>query len=490
MNNSFIRICCLCFLYVTNSYVNGDENKVNVLDKKEEEKECDSNLVSSVDLLPDDISSDYDGCSKEDLDAWLSPSYPLKGYHVICISSSNNKNDDIDHHKLLIFKQGLPSNPIINQFSFDKINFNENYENSKKEKFHLFRQHLSSTIGIAREIDPWHDADGFFQLCRNEHEKCQEWSNIGECAANPNYMLTHCGGSCGTCNLTHKEPIWRGQPFQIFDTEMSSNQPILINSKNMETMFNKGGMFVLFEGGQFIWPGIRLGYRRYLPDLGVTLTTLALQPLVVAVEDFLTKNECQHVIDEATPLMAKSKVAFMDRDIGKADEEFRTSSTYFLPSQTEKLKEIDDRVAALTRVPRQHQEYVQVLRYENGEYYGSHHDSWDADYYQADEWLSMTNGGFLNRLATVFWYMTDVEEGGETNFPMAHGGPDLPNTNDNCGTRGLSVAPREGKVIIFYSLKPDGSMDKYSLHSACPVKVGTKWAANKWVWNQPKGFIR
>jgi len=47
----------------------------------------------------------------------------------------------------------------------------------------------------------------------------------------------------------------------------------------------------------------------------------------------------------------------------------------------------------------------------------------------------------------------------------------------------------KGKVIVFYSLKPDGSGDAYSLHSACPVKEGLKWAANKWVWNVNKGFI-
>jgi hypothetical protein len=59
-------------------------------------------------------------------------------------------------------------------------------------------------------------------------------------------------------------------------------------------------------------------------------------------------------------ILKKTKqVAFMDRDVGKADEEFRTSSNYFLPSRTDKLREIDERVARLTRVPRQHQEYVQ-----------------------------------------------------------------------------------------------------------------------------------
>ena len=79
-------------------------------------------------------------------------------------------------------------------------------------------------------------------------------------------------------------------------------------------------------------------------------------------------------------------------------------------------------------------------------------------------------------MATVFWYMTNVSDGGETNFPRAHGGPDTPNTNANCGTKGLSVQPQRGKVIVFYSLSPDGSGDTYSLHGACQVREGTKWA--------------
>ena len=291
--------------------------------------------------------------------------------------------------------------------------------------------------------------------------------------------------------------------------------------EGLEGALEAGGVFLVFEGGQFIWPGIEIGFERRVSlapsesrsssvrdqqrgrssshrslssssegGKEVIIRTLALQPLVVEIDDFLSDEECDHVIAEATPHMAKSKVALMDKDKGKKDAEFRTSSTYFMPSNTRTLQKIDDRVASLTRVPRQHQEYVQVLRYDGGQYYGSHHDYWDPDFYQSDEWLSMSQGGFSNRLATVFWYMTDVAAGGETNFPRAHGGPDLPNTNANCGRRGLSVAPTKGKVIIFYSLRPDGSGDSYSLHSACPVKEGLKWAANKWVWNQNKGFIR
>jgi len=37
--------------------------------------------------------------------------------------------------------------------------------------------------------------------------------------------------------------------------------------------------------------------------------------------------------------------------------------------------------------------------------------------------LEMLKNGAVNRLATVFFYLTDVEAGGETGFPRAHGGP-------------------------------------------------------------------
>ena len=81
---------------------------------------------------------------------------------------------------------------------------------------------------------------------------------------------------------------------------------------------------------------------------------------------------------------------------------------------------------------------------------------------------------------------SDVEEGGETVFPRFGGGPPPRNMSD-CSI-GLKVKPTRGKVIIFYSLKPDGSLDPLSLHGACPVKKGIKWAANKWVWNLPIEF--
>jgi prolyl 4-hydroxylase len=82
--------------------------------------------------------------------------------------------------------------------------------------------------------------------------------------------------------------------------------------------------------------------------------------------------------------------------------------------------------------------------------------------------------------------MSDVEEGGETVFPMADGAPH-PRSMKSCD-QGLKVKPVRGKVIIFYSLLPNGAIADKSLHGGCPVIKGKKWAANKWLWNKKSGY--
>ena len=85
------------------------------------------------------------------------------------------------------------------------------------------------------------------------------------------------------------------------------------------------------------------------------------------------------------------------------------------------------------------------------------------------------------------WCMSTVEQGGHTSFPLALGAhvSDMPpDEHEPSCPYALGVKPEQGKVIIFYSLKADGTGDELSQHAACPVLKGKKWAANKWVWNK------
>lgn len=69
-------------------------------------------------------------------------------------------------------------------------------------------------------------------------------------------------------------------------------------------------------------------------------------------------------------------------------------------------------------------------------------------------------------MISVF-YRSDVEEGGETIFPDAKiSSRSLPLYNElsKCGEKGLSIKPKMGDALLFWSMKPDASLDPLSLH--------------------------
>lgn len=253
------------------------------------------------------------------------------------------------------------------------------------------------------------------------------------------------------------------------------------------------GVVYAFEGGNFVWPGVRIGHNVTLstddPDFGdVTLTTLSLQPLVFTMDPLLTKKECRHIIKKATPEMETSPVSHIDSDVGKPDSQWRTSTQARLPKGGGKVvSRIERRAHALLNVPESHGEPLQVLRYDVGQKYDAHHDYFDPELYAGQpHMLEMVEGGKRNRLATLLWYMQEPSGGGgETHFPRAGGLP-VPHSflcdeNDS----GIKVRPKQGKATLFYSLRPDGAPDPFSLHGGCPpIGEGKKWAVNKWVWSK------
>nr|KYP37476.1 Prolyl 4-hydroxylase subunit alpha-1 [Cajanus cajan] len=132
-------------------------------------------------------------------------------------------------------------------------------------------------------------------------------------------------------------------------------------------------------------------------------------------------------------------------------------------------------VLALRLILQEHGEGLQVLHYEVGQMYVPHHD------YFTDK-VNTANGG--QRIATMLMYLSDVEEGGETVFPRAKGNfSSVPWWNElsECGKKGLSIKPKMGDALLFWSLNPDATYDLSSLHGSCPVIKGNKWSCTKWL---------
>lgn len=269
------------------------------------------------------------------------------------------------------------------------------------------------------------------------------------------------------------------------------------------------GMFIVMEGGQFHWPGVRVGFRREIAiasaDADVTTTsvparwrnatieTLSLNPLVLSVDDFVDDDECHWVQEKGAPKLKYSKRAMQGKDEGLPFSGFQTSSSAILNTIEPELQDLRRRIARLVRVPEIHLEPVTMAKYRIGEYFGPHHDYFDPTLYQNDPGtLRLLKNGYRNRMATVMIYLNDFpdddnseldKENGVTTFPLAGGGQEVP-LEQACST-GLQVTPKKGKVILFYGSKGDGTVDPLSLNGDCPVKRGVKFSSIIWVWNEP-----
>ena len=70
--------------------------------------------------------------------------------------------------------------------------------------------------------------------------------------------------------------------------------------------------------------------------------------------------------------------------------------------------------------------------------------------------------------------MSEVESGGATVFPYLK----------------LRISPRKGAAVFWYNLKRSGDVDYKTKHGGCPVLLGSKWVANKWIHTIKQEFRR
>ncbi|ETO26514.1 hypothetical protein RFI_10623, partial [Reticulomyxa filosa] len=244
----------------------------------------------------------------------------------------------------------------------------------------------------------------------------------------------------------------------------------------------------------------------------LTLETLSTHPVILLAQGFLPFFYCDHVVNVSDKHMQHSTVSHMHNTRGSSDQ-WRTSTTHWLNAKQDPLvSRLHNIASQLTHIDRSHQEHVQVLRYYPSQQYDSHWDYFEPSLYRGTDMENTIKRG-KNRLATVFWYMSDVSDGGWTYFPRSGKLPDpkvcvvcfLKNINvtlilgsysyklkkvSDCKKGGLLISPKKGNAILFYSMTPSGGFDELSLHGACPVgEKNIKWAANLWIWSKPVTFL-
>jgi prolyl 4-hydroxylase len=194
-------------------------------------------------------------------------------------------------------------------------------------------------------------------------------------------------------------------------------------------------------------------------DRKVSVLMTLPEPQIVLFGDFLSKNECDRLVETARPRLQRSLTA--DRHTGDYQvDSVRTSrGMFFQRDENPLVRAIEARIARLLAWPVAKGEHLQVLHYRPGDRYEPHYDYFDPA--GAGSPALLARGG--QRIATVLMYLREPESGGETTFP------DL----------GLRFAAKRGCALFFSYDRPDPSTR--TLHGGAPVIAGEKWVATKWL---------
>eukprot|EP00596_Hydrurales_sp_CCMP1899_P002160 CAMPEP_0119036200 /NCGR_PEP_ID=MMETSP1177-20130426/3728_1 /TAXON_ID=2985 /ORGANISM="Ochromonas sp, Strain CCMP1899" /LENGTH=495 /DNA_ID=CAMNT_0006995645 /DNA_START=160 /DNA_END=1644 /DNA_ORIENTATION=- len=183
------------------------------------------------------------------------------------------------------------------------------------------------------------------------------------------------------------------------------------------------------------------------------LEVASLAPRAFLIPSFLSDFESDAIIKLSKPQIKESLVGEMNAG-GARHSDTRTSKNAWIKRSSDDITEtLYRRAADLLQLDEKllhshtNAEDMQVVHYQNGQKYDSHHD-WGVSGYPE------------SRFITLLLYLTDPvdsEAGGETSFPKGADG------------LGFKVTPRKGSAVLFYNLLEDGNGDDLALHAALPV---------------------
>ena len=301
--------------------------------------------------------------------------------------------------------------------------------------------------------------------CRNKLSSCTLWALDGECNTNVAYMMEKCGPACQRCHPLHDAP----------DDDPCQGDPA-------DNALGPGDLDQLFEG--IVYDTTRAhtttrvlsrpagSARPGEDENGRDSDRPEDGPWLVVFDDFLTLSEADRLVELAgqegwkrsSVFGARKKDGKGEKKEGHSEKSYdATPNKAFCERdcyEDEVTRGILAKVEALTGVPENNNEPLQLLKYEEGSYHITHNDYLPIH-------VERTPG---NRILTLFMYLSEVEEGGGTHF-------------NRIGDAGTTVLPKKGRAVLWPSVLNEDptEMDPLTEHEALPVISGTKYGANVWI---------
>jgi len=193
-------------------------------------------------------------------------------------------------------------------------------------------------------------------------------------------------------------------------------------------------------------------------------------PDIIAIDNFLTEEECDKITTNAQSHLIPCVIKHPTTGVVQEDPS-RTSTNANLPQSD--VPSIVDKFVHLSHCPdATYLETLQILKYTKGQFFYPHTDGFQGP---------TTACGFeqSGRLVTIFCYLNNVPEGGETRFPQLR----IP--NDSGSDEVLSIAPRKGMAVVHFPETTGFEEDDRTEHEGSAA-IDDKWLLVTWAWKDPR----
>jgi len=189
--------------------------------------------------------------------------------------------------------------------------------------------------------------------CEDVNENCPAWASSGECPKNPGFMKVECAHSCNTCSNRDIKKRCKRDPGEV--PSMVPLDPKL---------------------GLDAWMEHAASLTQYGPRV------LSRAPWVIVFDSFLSESEVadMRAVYDVRTLERSSNVGRMN-ELGRYDKAIdssRTSENAWCDGECAKIPvvwRVSQRIGNVTGCGELYSEYLQMLRYEPGQYYKTHHVS-------------------------------------------------------------------------------------------------------------------